>query len=167
MSRPEVIRELQAVPTKYFPMFTQSAGADRNGRLPAPALPSRADTLIVLRDQILSELQQDVRESPPGLSKRYLKWYPDAVVPLLVALCSQRPSRRMVNVLEPGSGLVREGHAFVRQGSVPFRNDVTDARVDTRLDQTDLKHMKRRYLPDCVPAQRKSGHRPSACWIPR
>ncbi|MFH1466110.1 MAG: 6-phospho-beta-glucosidase [Pseudomonadota bacterium] len=99
----DTVRRLGALPTKYFPLLA--------GR-PVNQARGRAALLAGLRARILDEIAADPRRSPPALRERYLAWYPEAVVPLLVALLGHRPALLEVNVAGP-DGLVREGRALV------------------------------------------------------
>lgn len=98
----ETIAQLHAIPTKYFRLVTGDA----------PRQAGRAAFLSALREQLAQELNLDSTASPPSLGQRDLDWYPQSVVPMMVALLSTTPSRHIVNVLSP-NGLVEEGHAWV------------------------------------------------------
>ena len=94
------IERVGAVPLKYFQWF------ERPGRLASP----RARDLMDLRGDIAAELagSADVRPlpRPPGLARRYLQWYPRAVVPVVEALATDRTIVLTVNRAD--QGLVRE-----------------------------------------------------------
>jgi len=72
----------------------------------------RAAFLVHLREQIADELCGNPGARPPGLSKRCMDWYALAVVPMLVALLSDRPSTQVVDMLGD-DGLVEERLAMV------------------------------------------------------
>ncbi|MGH8069842.1 MAG: hypothetical protein ACRERE_32295 [Candidatus Entotheonellia bacterium] len=103
----ETIADLGAIPLKYFRLV------DR----PGPAAIGRASYLIKLREHILDELRADVATSPPSLQERYLEWYPQSVVPMIVALHAAHPSPQMVNVARE-DGLVWEMKAQVCRDGV-------------------------------------------------
>lgn len=120
----DAIAQLHAVPTKYFRLVT--------GEEPPQA--GRAAFLSALRDEIAQELCLDATASPPSLGKRYLEWYPQSVVPMIVALLSSEPSRQIVNVLNP-DGLVEEGHAWVSAASLdPIPTPAGGPEVETWLN---------------------------------
>ena len=98
----DVIRELQAVPLKYFSLVTD----------PTTVPPHRAEFLAHLREKILCELSDAPHHSPSSLTMRYLEWYPRAVVPMIAALQTDESSVQVVNVLDSG-GVVLEGKAEV------------------------------------------------------
>ena len=81
------IAELHALPTKYFQVI---CGRERPSG-------GRAAFLAQLRKEVAEDLFRDPFTPPRGLSKRYLEWYPQAVVPMIVALFSEQPSLQMVN----------------------------------------------------------------------
>lgn len=95
------LRELEALPTKYFARL----------RRPEPPGPSRAEALLALSDRVAAELMRDPERAPPSLSLRVTDWYAEGVVPLLRALWV-RPAARIVNVPD-ASGLVEERLAVV------------------------------------------------------
>jgi 6-phospho-beta-glucosidase len=97
------IANLEAVPTKYFRLLSDRPGPARGGR---------AAFLERLRNRLLEELRSDPVRSPPSLKKRYLAWYPEAVVPLLEALSTSEPVLLELNKLT-GRGVVEEGRAAV------------------------------------------------------
>jgi 6-phospho-beta-glucosidase len=101
--RAEEIRALGAIPTKYFRLVQGDA---------LPPCGGRAVFLEVLRHEILEELRSNPERSPPSLRQRYLAWYPQAVVPLIEALLSARPTLLEVNALTY-QGLVEEGRVPV------------------------------------------------------
>lgn len=103
----DTISALHAIPTKYFRLVTGNATPQAG----------RATFLSALRDEIAEELTRDATTSPLSLGKRYLEWYPQSVVPMIVALLSPEPSRQVVNILSP-DGLVEECHAWVSATSL-------------------------------------------------
>ena len=104
------ITELEVVPTKYFPLFQNSSPSNVEKA-------SRAQVLKNLRGEVLSELKQNPCRSPKSLRKRYLEWYPKAVVPILLAICDCQPAFCLVNSTTSdqinGLPLTREGLAKV------------------------------------------------------
>lgn len=102
------IAELGAVPTKYFKLLTQP---------PDAASPSRAEYLQRLQADVSSELQADAHALPPSLQRRYLDWYPYAVVPLVIALSGDEPRREVVNAVDP-DGITRERLAMVSRTAI-------------------------------------------------
>jgi 6-phospho-beta-glucosidase len=105
-----VIAELEALPTKYFRIFS---GQER------PAT-GRAAYLDALREQIAGELRRNPEVSPPSLRKRYLEWYPQSVVPMIAALLSEDPTLQTINV-QGSDGVVEERQAWISSGSVELR----------------------------------------------
>lgn len=101
--RADEISALDAIPTKYFRLVSGNTSPPHGGR---------AAFLEGLRQQILEELRSDPERSPPSLRQRYLAWYPQAVVPLIEALSSPRPSLLEVNALTDRR-VVEEGRAPV------------------------------------------------------
>ncbi|HEX7035605.1 MAG TPA: hypothetical protein VF210_07515 [Pseudomonadales bacterium] len=97
------IAGLGAIPTKYFRLLNGDCAAPTGGR---------AAFLERLRQRLLDELRRDPGHSPPSLGERYLAWYPEAVVPLIRALCSPEPALLEVNRLTD-RGIVEEGRAPV------------------------------------------------------
>jgi 6-phospho-beta-glucosidase len=93
------VRELQALPTKYFSII---CGRERPQT-------GRAAFLAGLRKELADDLMHDPHGSPPSLSKRYLEWYPQSVVPMIVAVFSGKQSRQVLNV-SVDSGLIEECH---------------------------------------------------------
>jgi 6-phospho-beta-glucosidase len=100
------IAQLCALPTKYFRLIS---GGE-------PPRVGRAAFLSSLRNQIAEELARDPTTSPPSLGKRYLEWYPQAVVPMIIALFSAAPMLQIANV-EGAGGLVEECQAWVSASS--------------------------------------------------
>ena len=101
------IRSLGAVPTKYFRLFTE----------PFDRCTLRGTFLEGLRNRILSELVEAPFRTPPSLELRYMEWYPQSVVPMIVALSQSQPARQMVN-LANSDGLVREQAVWVSSGRI-------------------------------------------------
>ena len=83
------IAELGALPLKYFALMHQRTCAT----------PGRADFVADLRMQIVQQLRADATRSPPAARQRDQAWYPLAVVPMLKAIGSPRPSVQVVNRL--------------------------------------------------------------------
>lgn len=103
----EVVEELGALPLKYFKVC----------HAPPGPVPGRARFLEDLRGRILRELRHDPTVSPPGLRHRDLSWYPEAVVPMLEALCGSSPRRLVVNLPGP-DGFAVEVQALVSAAGV-------------------------------------------------
>lgn len=101
------IARLEAIPTKYFRLV-------RKGARPEDG---RAAFLARLRERIDEELMEQPDRRPPSLCERYMDWYPESVVPMLVALASDDESVQIVN-LESADGTVREVHAVVSRDSI-------------------------------------------------
>jgi 6-phospho-beta-glucosidase len=117
------IAALEAIPLKYF-QLVQS---------PGPTASGRAAFLIKLRERILNELRSSVATSPVSLCERYLAWYPQSVVPMLIALHDAQPSLQIVNVMRD-DGLVWEVPAMVcRDGVQPMPQPPCNSRVATWL----------------------------------
>lgn len=100
------LRELDALPTKYFARL----------RRPEPPGPSRAEALQALSDRVAAELMRDPGRPPPSLAQRVTDWYAEGVVPLLRALWV-RPAARIVNIPD-ASGLVEERVAAVSRAEI-------------------------------------------------
>jgi len=90
------IRELNAVPLKYFCLF--NAGKHTIQR--------RAPFLNRLRQEITEQLKRKRSDSPPGLSKRYMGWYPYSVIPMLEAVQANDGRCQIVNI--PSGDIVME-----------------------------------------------------------
>jgi 6-phospho-beta-glucosidase len=103
----DVIRELSALPLKYFALFARRA----------PRPPRRADFLQVLRDRVLRELEEAPNRTPPSLRLRALDWYGQSVVPVLRALHADAAEPSVVN-LPAADGVVRELRATVSRGGI-------------------------------------------------
>jgi 6-phospho-beta-glucosidase len=101
------IRGVGAVPVKHFALL----------RDPPALSPSRAETLLELRREILDELRAHPNLSPPSMTKRRQPWYQDAVVPMLNAIGRTSPQRLIVNVLME-DGIVHEVPAGVSSSGV-------------------------------------------------
>jgi 6-phospho-beta-glucosidase len=82
------IAELAAIPLKYFRLL-RGRGAAGGGR---------AEYLLRLRANLFAEMGASVSRSPPSLTKRYLEWYPGAVVPMLAALAAGDGRSEVINV---------------------------------------------------------------------
>lgn len=104
----QVIAALGAVPTKYFKLLSAP---------PTAPAPSRSEYLRKLHDDVTSELRCNVSARPPSLERRYLEWYPHAVVPLLVAVGGHEPRPEIVNVVD-NDGITRERSANVSNAVV-------------------------------------------------
>jgi 6-phospho-beta-glucosidase len=93
----EEIREVGALPLKYFKLSTTACAASPAGR---------AAFLSDLKETVGREL--DERSGPPpSLSMRNLSWYDGAVVPMIAAVFAGDGRRIVVNRLAE-DGLVRE-----------------------------------------------------------
>jgi 6-phospho-beta-glucosidase len=103
----DAIADLGAIPLKYFRLVSR----------PEPAAIGRASFLIKLRERALDELRTSVATSPVSLRERYLEWYPQSVVPMIMALHAAQPSLQMVNVVRE-DGLVWEMQALVGRDGV-------------------------------------------------
>jgi 6-phospho-beta-glucosidase len=103
----DAIRDLSALPLKYFALFGRGA----------PRPPRRADFLRVLRERVLQELEEDPDRTPPSLGLRSLNWYPQSVVPVLRALHADAAEPAVVN-LPAAHGIVRELRATVSRGGI-------------------------------------------------
>jgi 6-phospho-beta-glucosidase len=86
------VAELGALPLKYFQLLRGRGPAERG----------RAEHLTHLRAELLAELQASVTRSPPSLAKRYMEWYPGAVVPMLAALAAGDGRPEVINVWRQG-----------------------------------------------------------------
>ena len=84
----DVIEELDALPLKYFRLL-------RTGHRPTVR---RASFLMELGAHVFRELQASHPAAPPSLARRDVRWYPDAVVPAIVALTSSAPRRIVVTL---------------------------------------------------------------------
>lgn len=96
------IRQVGALPLKYFRLSNTPS---------APAPSDRAHFLVGLREAIARELDE-TGAPPPSLSKRYLRWYEDAVVPMIAAICADARRSMIINCMRD-DGLVWEVPALV------------------------------------------------------
>jgi 6-phospho-beta-glucosidase len=74
------IAELSALPLKYFRLLRGTPAPPGGG--------GRAQYLQELQARLFEELRESASEPPPSLARRYLEWYPGAVVPVLAALAA-------------------------------------------------------------------------------
>ena len=114
----EEIRQVGAVPLKYFRLST-CAGK--------PAARGRAEFLRELKETIAREMEQPAAP-PPSLAMRDLSWYGGAVVPMIAAIFAGDRRRMIVNCLRE-DGLVREVPVRVGHGGV----DVVETRPPPQL----------------------------------
>jgi len=113
----EQIAELNAVPLKYFTLAIGKQG---------PIRPGRGAFLKHLAGEIINEVRSTQTEVLSSLEKRNPVWYPFAVVPMIVALYSDQPSKQIVNsagedgiVWESIATVSRSGIAIVPQPECP------------------------------------------------
>lgn len=92
----KVIRELGAVPTKYFRLMLGQYVLAKG----------RAAELETLRSQILNELAANLQAVPKSLSKRDMPWYEMSVVPVIASILNDDGRKHVANVLS--DGIVRE-----------------------------------------------------------
>lgn len=109
-----VATQLQALPLKYFSLFTR----------PQTAGPGRARFLQDLRRRIAQELETQPQRSPRALRERYLEWYPLSVAPVLEALTREEPTTHVVN-LPQGNGLVGEMTARINRHGITVTPQAT------------------------------------------
>jgi 6-phospho-beta-glucosidase len=83
----EQIAEIDAIPLKYFNLLCN----------PAQTGAGRAALLTSVRNEISDQLRQNPCSFPPAMRKRYMDWYPHAVVPMLASLSSRNGSTEIVN----------------------------------------------------------------------
>lgn len=102
----ETIRELSAIPLKYFQLF----------RGPTVPSSSRAQDLMLIRDAVAAELTRDSRSPPPSLARRNTEWYDCALAPILAALLDLEAVRLTINVSD--GDLVRERQAYISHGQI-------------------------------------------------
>lgn len=99
--RPEVLNQLQAIPTKYFDLLTE----------PWPPAELRSRELMRLQALLDMELQSP-KHSPPSLSHRATPWYSLSLVPIISALASASSFRHTLNV-GTHDGIAWETHASI------------------------------------------------------
>jgi len=130
----DVIEELGALPLKYFRLL-------RSGHRPAGG---RASFLMQLGADIFRELQESYPAAPPSLARRDVRWYPDAVVPAIVAFTSSAP-RRMVVTLPHARDVAVEVQADVCATAIePVPGPPPNRRVSAWLDR--FAHHERAVL---------------------
>jgi 6-phospho-beta-glucosidase len=119
-----VIDDLGAIPLKYFTLLgTRPRGGS-----------GRAAFLTELGRHVFRELEETPFASPPSLGRRDLRWYPEAVVPAIVALASPVAHRIVIDVAD-ARGVVREMRAEVSAAGVtPVRGRPPGNRVAAWLD---------------------------------
>ena len=103
------IAAMGAIPTKYFRLYQRPNNSTTTK--------SRALYLENLRKRILSELGQNIKQSPAALQERYMAWYPDAVIPMISALSSSTSSIQEVNQIAE-KGIVEEGRVPVSKKGI-------------------------------------------------
>jgi 6-phospho-beta-glucosidase len=139
----DTIRDLGALPLKYFALFGRAA----------PRPPRRAEFLRLLRERILQELEEDPDRTPPSLGLRSLDWYRQSVVPVLCALHADAAEPAVVN-LPAADGIVRELRATVsRGGIVPETAPPTPAAVAAWLARFEA-HERRVVAAAAEPTRR-------------
>jgi 6-phospho-beta-glucosidase len=118
------IAELDAIPLKYFSLFTH----------PSVPRPSRAEQLASLRLSALAELEQDPHQPPNSVAKRDQPWYRFSLVPFLLSIVgsdSPAVSSHVVNVSGSG-GITRECRANVDDGGIHPIEPLTPASSGVR-----------------------------------
>jgi 6-phospho-beta-glucosidase len=81
------IAELDAIPLKYFNLLCNAAQTGTG----------RAAFLTAVRNEIADQLRENPCSFPPAMAKRYMDWYPHAVVPMLESLSTGNGSTEIVN----------------------------------------------------------------------
>jgi len=121
----EDIRRVGALPLKYFRLSDSVVSS---------AAPSRrAAFLNELKGTLARELELPTAP-PPSLSMGAIDWYGDAVVPMIEAIFSKLPRRRVVNCLG-ADGLVSEVQARVSREGVQVIASEPPARVKPWLER--------------------------------
>jgi 6-phospho-beta-glucosidase len=80
------IAELGAIPLKYFNLLHNP-----------PQTAGRAAFLTSVRNEISDQLRANPGSFPAAIGKRYMDWYPHAVVPMLASLSTGKGSTQIVN----------------------------------------------------------------------
>ena len=118
-----VIDDLGAIPLKHFALLGSRPRAGSG----------RAAFLTELGRRVFRELEESPFVSPPSLGRRDLSWYPEAVVPAIVALTSAMAHRIVVDVPDE-RGVVIETRADVSAAGVtPVRGLPPSGRVASWL----------------------------------
>ena len=117
-----VIKELGAVPTKYFKFFLENT----------PFSESRAPYLSNLRIRAFEELKKTPFSLPKCLGERYTAWYPEAVIPFMEGLLSCAPCCPLAVNL-PINGLVQEVKGLAVNGQI-FVADPNEPVDNTKLE---------------------------------
>jgi 6-phospho-beta-glucosidase len=120
-----VIEEIGAIPLKYFRLL--QAGA-------RPAA-GRAAFLTRLGSDVFRELDAAHTVPPPSLARRDARWYPDAVVPAIVALTSATPRRLVMNVPRDRDVVVEVKADVSADAVVPVTGPRPNRRVAAWLDR--------------------------------
>jgi 6-phospho-beta-glucosidase len=81
------IAELDAIPLKYFSLLCN----------PGQTGTGRAAFLTSVRNEIADQLRKNPCSFPSAMGKRYMDWYPHAVVPMLASLSTGNGSTEIVN----------------------------------------------------------------------
>jgi 6-phospho-beta-glucosidase len=102
--RGATIRELAALPLKYFRFYSGEAGGGGG----------RAEALRDLRRRLSAELDGAPGGPAPALGERNMDWYPHAVVPFLSAVLTDSGAILTVNAYDEAAGLVAERRVRVR-----------------------------------------------------
>lgn len=109
----DVLRELGAVPTKYYSLLISAdveLPAGRNGY-------GRGANLEQLRQQLFTALQEHPERLPRALSERVTDWYDEALVPSIVASCSDTPERLVID-RHQDDGLCQERMALISRAGI-------------------------------------------------
>lgn len=102
---PSIIRQLNCIPLHYFRKFLSTPEKSYH----------RSYEVESLRNAIATELESDINESPPSIAKRYMDWYPYALVPVLRAIIQDEESVHVVNTLSDTDQYVSEQKAVLHR----------------------------------------------------
>ena len=102
----EIVRQLTAVPTKYFRLFTGASPISQYGR---------AAELSGIRDRLVAQLKEDPHRIPSALAERRQDWWRLAVIPFLTALRGAEHVPLVINMPDK-DGITREARFLVGAG---------------------------------------------------
>ena len=106
-----LLSNLEAIPMKFIKLLFTHNNFKKN----------RSKYLMQVSEQIFNQLKHSPYISPSALAKRNTDWFHFAVVPLINALNSEKPSLHAINYLA-ASGVVEESLARISNDSIDIQH---------------------------------------------